>query len=238
MGNKIIPSNYPTIQHLPGSKMRDISDRSLGEQEVGWLTAKARSPEDTVIVTEKVDGCNVGVVRQGDALYPIIRKGYDVRTNQFEWIQDFAKFVEKNEKRFLHLLSDGERVCGEWMVKTHTIQYIMPHEPFICFDLIKGTERSRYLDACERLQRDEFVCAGLVHCGEAISTEMAITRLGGGLHGAKGAPEGVVYRYESAEHGWLFSAKYVSNPLVGDQELLRKNIENNIMNSWRGDTYP
>lgn len=238
MGTKIIPSSYPAIQHLPHSKMRDAADKSIGAQEVEWLTVKTRSPEDLVIVTEKVDGCNVGVIKQGDSLFPIIRKGYDVRTNQFDWIRDFARFVDQNEKRFLHLLSDGERVCGEWMIKTHTIQYAMPHEPFICFDLIKGLDRIPYAEACERLQGDDFVCAGLVHSGEAISTEMAITRLGSGFHGAKGAPEGVVYRYESAEHGWLFSAKFVSNPLVGDQELLQQNIENNIMNSWRGDTYP
>lgn len=237
MGNKIIPSNYPIIQHLPGSKMRDTSDKSIGAQEVEWLTIRARSPKDVVVVTEKVDGCNVGVIRQGDTLTPIIRKGYDVRTNQFDWIRDFAEFMEKNRKRFLHLLTDGERVCGEWMIKTHTIHYDMPHEPFICFDLIKGSERTPYMGTRKRLSEVGFVSAGLVHCGTAIPTQEAIGKLGKGFHGAIDAPEGVVYRYESAEHGWLFSAKFVSNPLVGDQALLQQNIENNIMNSWRGDTY-
>lgn len=238
MGVKLIPSNYPTILHLPGSKFRDASDRTIGAQEVEWLTVKTRRPDDLVIVTEKVDGCNVGVLRRGNSLYPLIRKGYDVRTNQYEWIRDFAKFVDKNRLRFLHLLSNEERVCGEWMIKTHTIRYNMPHEPFVCFDIIAGNRRVRYSTLRERLENSSFVPAGLVHSGGAISTDRAIELLGSGFHGAIDAPEGVVYRYESQEHGWLFSAKFVSNPLVGDQGLLDANIRSGLMNTWKGTTFP
>ena len=116
MGIKVIPSNYPSIAHLPGSKLRRSDASAIGEQEVRWLTVQTQRPEDLVVVTEKVDGCNVGVLRRGNSLYPLVRKGYDVRTNQFDWIRDFAKFVEKNRLRFLYLLSDGERVCGECMI--------------------------------------------------------------------------------------------------------------------------
>lgn len=238
MGIKVIPSNYPSISHLPGSKYRDDDDSAIGAQEVEWLTVKTQRPEDLVVVTEKVDGCNVGVLRRGNSLYPIVRKGYDVRTNQFDWIRDFAKFVDKNRLRFLYLLSDGERVCGEWMIKTHTIRYDMPHEPFVCFDIIRDNRRVRYQTLQERLRRSSFTPVGLVHSGGAISPERAIELLGSGFHGAVGAPEGVVYLYESKEHGWLFSAKFVSNPLVGDQKLLDKNIQDNIMNTWKNGTFP
>lgn len=232
MDSKIIPSNYPSISHLPGSKFRDTGDGFIGEQEVEWLTVKTRQPEDVVVVTEKVDGCNVGVLRMQNTLHPIIRKGYDVRTNQFDWIRDFAKFVETNRSRFLYLLSEGERVCGEWMVKTHTIEYHMPHEPFICFDIIRGNDRVRYLNAKRRLELAGLTPAGVVHVGGAISPADVLAKLGSGFHGAVGAPEGVVYRYESQQNGWLFSAKYVSNPLVGDQELLDRNIQSGAMNTW------
>ena len=238
MGIKVIPSNYPSIAHLPGSKLRRSDASAIGEQEVGWLTVQTQRPEDLVVVTEKVDGCNVGVLRRGNSLYPLVRKGYDVRTNQFDWIRDFAKFVEKNRLRFLYLLSDGERVCGEWMIKTHTVRYDMPHEPFVCFDIIKDNRRVRYQTLQERLRRSSFTPVGLVHSGGAISTERAVELLGNGFHGAVGAPEGVVYRYESKEHGWLFSAKFVSNPLVGDQDLLDKNIHDKIMNTPKNDTFP
>lgn len=234
MSSKILPSNYPPISHLPGSKFRETGDSYIGEQEASWLTVKTKRPEDLVIVTEKVDGCNVGVLKRQGSLYPIIRKGYDVRTNQFDWIRDFAKFVEKNRLRFLYLLSEGERVCGEWMVRTHTVEYHMPHEPFICFDIIRGNDRVHYLDAKHRFEMAGLTPVGVVHVGGAISTSDALAKLGKGFHGAVGAPEGVVYRYESQQNGWLFSAKFVSNPLVGDQELLNKNIQSGAMNTWEG----
>ena len=77
----------------------------------------------------------------------------------------------------------------------------------------------------------------MVHSGGAISTSEAVSLLGSGHHGAVGAPEGVVYRYESKEHGWLFSAKFVSNPLVGNQELLNRNIKSGLMNTWPGGAF-
>ena len=52
MANKVIPSNYPSISHLPGSKLRDRSDRTIGEQEATWLTVQTRRPDDLVDVTD------------------------------------------------------------------------------------------------------------------------------------------------------------------------------------------
>ena len=46
----------------------------------------------------------------------IIRKGYDCRTNPYGWINDFTNFVQLNEQRFMSLLKDGERICGEWKI--------------------------------------------------------------------------------------------------------------------------
>lgn len=110
---KIINSNYPTIQHLPKSKMRDGDDKCLNQREVDWITVRTRLQSDVVIVTEKVDGCNVGVIKKDYKLYPIIRKGYDVRTNENDWIREFANFVKINAHRFDCLLKNGERICGE-----------------------------------------------------------------------------------------------------------------------------
>lgn len=229
---KIIPSNYPRIQHIHGSKMIDAEDRLLNRREQDWLTVKTRTKTDIVIVTEKVDGCNVGVLRFGRKLIPILRKGYDVRTNSNEWIRAFYNFVQERRSRFLRLLNDGERVCGEWMIKTHTIRYRMRHEPFITFDLISDTHRDRYLNAKHRLEANGFTTAGLVHYGTAIPVGVALNMLGEGFHGAEVGPEGIVYRYEG-DGGWLFNGKYVANPNVGNNELFRSNMDTRLMNKWR-----
>jgi len=228
---KVIPKAFATIQHLPGSKMIDSEDKLLGDQQTKWLTERRRVNADMVIVTEKVDGMNAAVLRRGDLLHPLIKKGYDCRANPLPWINAFADFVEENAHRFLQVLEDGERICGEWMVKMHTLSYRLPHEPFIAFDIIKNAERLPYFTFRERVAISNFVTAGLVHIGESISTEMALQLLDNGYHGAIGAPEGVVYRYEDAQRKYICSGKYVSNPLLGNDELFRAN--KNLFNRWK-----
>ena len=228
---KIISKSFATIQHLPGSKMIDAEDKLLGLEQVKWLTVRRRTNGDTVIVTEKVDGMNAAVLRSGGLLHPLIKKGYDCRTNPLSWINDFAKFVEDNALRFLKVLQDGERLCGEWMIKTHTLSYKLPHEPFVAFDIIKDAERLPYLIFRERVSRGDFITAGLVHLGEAIPSDMALRLLGAGYHGVIGEPEGVIYRYEDSRHRYICSGKYVSNPLLGNDELFRAN--ENLFNRWK-----
>lgn len=228
---KIIPKAFASVQHILGSKMIDAEDKLLGAEQIKWLTQRQRVSADMVIVTEKVDGMNAAVLRRGDLLHPLIKKGYDCRANPLPWINAFADFVEKNETRFMHVLEDGERICGEWMIKTHTLSYKLTHEPFVAFDIIKDAERLTYLVFRERAALDNFVVAGLVHMGEAIPPEMALQLLGSGYHGVIGEPEGVVYRYEDSQRRYICSGKFVSNPLLGNDELFRAN--ENLFNRWK-----
>ena len=71
---KVIPRSFPSVQHLPGSKMIDDRDKLLGIEQVNWLTQKRRTNKDLVIITEKVDGMNGSILRKGGYLYPLIRK--------------------------------------------------------------------------------------------------------------------------------------------------------------------
>ncbi|MDR2166390.1 MAG: RNA ligase family protein [Clostridiales bacterium] len=228
---KVIPRAFARVQHLPGSKMIDAQDKLLGAEQVKWLTLRRRTNADTVIITEKIDGMNGAILRRNGLLHPLIRKGYDCRANPLPWINDFAKFVEDNAARFLSVLEEGERLCGEWMVKTHTLSYRLPHEPFIAFDLIKDAERMPYLAFRERIAKGDFIAAGLIHLGEAMPTEMALQLMGAGYHGVIGAPEGLVYRYEDSKRRFICSGKFVSNPLLGNDELFRANEE--IFNRWK-----
>jgi hypothetical protein len=139
--------------------------------------------------------------------------------------------VEENIPRFLRVLEEGERICGEWMVKTHTLSYKLPHEPFVAFDIIKDAERLPYLKFKERAAAGSFITAGLVHMGEAMPPEMALQLLGNGYHGAIGEPEGLMYRYEDSQNRYICSGKFVSNPLLGNDELFRAN--ENLFNRWK-----
>lgn len=226
MDDKIIPRNYPSISHLPGSKLIDYKDTYLGMSEVNALTKERRSTDDIVIVTEKVDGMNVGVYRKNDKLYPLMRHGYDVRSHFTPFAQMFANFVEDNAERFFNVLEDGERLCGEWMIKTHTIPYKIKGEPFLVFDIIKeNTKRYPYTEFIGKIRKGDFTPTQLIHMGLPVSTSSLSPLLNTSFHGGLQGLEGFVYKYENKTHGYLFGGKYVSHPFVGNEEIFRKHMD-------------
>jgi len=230
---KIIPRNFGNIKHLSGSRLKDLGDTVLEESIQPYFTERLQFPKrDKLYITEKIDGANVGVYKKGGKLYPIMRKGYDVRSSEYEFLRRFADFVADNSARFDNLLSDDERVCGEWMIKTHSLFYKMQHEPFVVFDIIKGINkpiRPPYAEIKERCASHGFTTARIIHEGGAISVDEALRLLGGGFHGCTASPEGVVYRYER-DGTFEMSAKFVSNLNVGDDFM----DDENAYNEWIG----
>ena len=67
-----------------------------------------------------------------------------------------------------------------------------------------------------------------MHEGGAVSVADALRLLGGGFHGCRTAPEGVVYRYER-DGTFEMSAKYVSNLNVGGDYM----SDEGAYNTWR-----
>jgi hypothetical protein len=216
---KIIPRNFGNIKHLTGSRLKDSGDSLMEKNIQPFFTQAIQFPKrDKLYVTEKVDGTNVGVYKKNGVLYPIMRKGYDVRSSEWGFMRRFADFVADNVARFDALLADGERVCGEWMIKTHSLFYKMPHEPFVVFDIIQGTVdrpvRLGFADIMAACKCYGFTHAGVVWANGALSVVDALWLLGEGFHGCQSAPEGVVYRYER-DGVFLMSAKFVPNLNVG-----------------------
>lgn len=221
---KIIPANYGSISHLPGSKMIDKEDKLLGKDSIKILTERRRDPRDLVIITEKLDGMNCGVFKKMEKLYPLMKKGYDVRCSKYSWIREFSTFVADHANQFSELLNENERICGEWLIKTHTISYNLPHEPFVAFDIIDHNhQRENYERFVIRTEAFGFTRAGLLHIGESMEPEIAMQLLKNGYHGAMEGPEGVVYRYERWDkiegiNKFECLGKFVANPLVGKEE--------------------
>lgn len=106
---------------------------------------------------------------------------------------------------------------------------VLPHEPFVVFDLMIGNARSPYTEFIERLKPGDFVTPKVIHQGGAISIESALKSLGVyGFHGAIDPVEGAVWRVErnketgiKGERKWVvdFLVKYVRSDKVNGNYL-------------------
>lgn len=189
--------SYGHIAHLPGSRMGPGDHKCHdGQKDIACL--KARDKYDRVIVQEKLDGSNVGVVRIDDNIFPLSRAGYLANTSPFLMHHFFGAWVDKNKDRFLAVLKNGERLCGEWLLVAHGTKYILPHEPFVVFDLMKSKhDRIAFDEFKSRVTVGDFIIPKVLSDGPPISIDSAINMLGEfGYHGAIEQVEGVVWRVE------------------------------------------
>lgn len=190
--------NYGHIPHLPGSSMGP-GDYKCNEGQNRIATEKVRDRHDLVIVQEKLDGSNVGVAKINAQLYPLTRAGYLADTSPFQMHWVFARWVEKNQNRFLAVLEDGERLCGEWLAQAHGTRYELSHEPFVVFDLMRGQKRVTLGDLIERVENYGFVTPRLLHQGNSLSIEQVLQLINISGHGAIDPVEGAIWRVERNE---------------------------------------
>lgn len=204
------------------------ADRKIHEGQERIATIKTRDKHDIVIVQEKLDGSNVGIARINGEILALSRAGYLANTSPYEMHHKFSSWVEKNKLRFKHVLDDGERICGEWLVKPHGTIYHLPHEPFVAFDII-GNENKRVIfeELYYRIY-NKFVLPKVLSIGDAFSVDKAIKYLGDyGFHGAQEKIEGAVWRVE--RKGIVdYLCKYVRPDKVDGKYL----DDDSIANTW------
>lgn len=187
--------SYGSIPHLPNSRLGS-GDHYCPEGQADIVLKKKRDKNDLVIVTEKLDGSNVGVLKKDGIIIPLVRSGHVANTSKYKQHQLFHDWVMKNHGKFDGVLREGERLCGEWLLQAHGTRYNLPHEPFVAFDIMEGKERISFIELFNRLN-GKFTMPSLVHIGEAISVDDALKKLGKfGRHGAIDEVEGLVYRVE------------------------------------------
>lgn len=198
---KPFPSkNYGSIGHLPGSRMGH-GDHKMQDGQAKILIEKPRDCHDLIIVQEKLDGANVGILRHEGRLIGLTRKGHRAIDSPLEQFQMFQKFIENNADRF-SFIQEGERLVGEWLAMAHGTKYHVIDDPFVAFDLMKGEDRLCYLDFMCRINFQVRV-AHLLHIGGSISIkqimkmlDVRVTSDTYGYHGALEPVEGAVWRCE------------------------------------------
>jgi len=194
---KIIDRNYGSIPHLSTSKMSQQADKkiAIGQEEI--LTKKARDWKDMIVLTEKVDGSNVGIVKHNGALTPISRAGYDAEASPYVMHHLFSKYVAHNSRLF-NWMPEGWRTCGEWCLMAHgTLMDISEDSPFVAFDIFNQlNKRIPFMDFFGICNRHGIQTVPILHIGQPISIKNAVNLLGKGHYGKPEKPEGCVWRCE------------------------------------------
>jgi len=234
--------SYGSIPHLPNSR-RGPGDHKCSDGWARIATEKVRDRHDIVICQEKVDGSNVGVAKLNGEIIALSRAGYRAGTSPYEQHHLFAAWVGRQQVRFDALLTEGERVCGEWLAQAHGTRYDLPHEPFVAFDLMVDTQRETYDRFIERVAKYEFVSPRLLYRGpNAITITAAMCFVEPSGHGALDPVEGVVWRVErnrligkhsgERHHVVDFLVKYV-RPDKKDGVYLPETSGNAAIWNWR-----
>src|SRR3989339_1585403 len=186
---------YGSIPHLSGSRLGE-GDHHCEPGQEKIATEKTRDKFDLVIVQEKLDGSNCSVAKVSGKIVALSRAGYLAETSPFEQHHYFKNWVEKNKTRFEALLNEGERLVGEWLMQAHSTRYVLLHEPFVVFDLMKKYERLCYHDFLLRVLPFEFIVPRLIHIGQPVGINWVLKQIETSGHGAVDKVEGAVWRVE------------------------------------------
>ncbi len=190
---------YGSIPHLPDSRLGP-GDRHVHAGQARICTVKARDKHDRIIVQEKLDGSCTAVALANGEIVALGRRGHPAMTSPHEMLHMFAAWVETNKERFQAVLCEGERLVGEWLAQAHGTRYRLPHEPWVCFDLMEASNRATLDELRHIASKGSFPLPGVVHDASgpeaSLGTQAAVALLGGGFHGAVDPVEGAVWRVE------------------------------------------
>lgn len=186
---------YGSIPHLPGSRLGP-GDHHCHEGQAVIATKKKRDKHDLIIVQEKLDGSNCAVAKVGGKILALGRVGYLAESSKYSVHHSFLLYVKKNEDRFMELLNEGERVCGEYLAQAVGTKYNLPHEPFVAFDLMTGKEREPYSGFFNRVNAVSLPTPKILGIGEPLSVERMEELILESGHGAVDPVEGAIWRVE------------------------------------------
>ncbi len=196
---------YGSIPHLPGSRMGS-GDHACHEGQLRIATEKVRDDADHIIVQEKVDGSCVAVGKVDGQIIPLGRAGYPAITSPYEQHRLFHDWVmEQRYQQFWELLSEGERVAGEWLAQAHGTRYNLKNrDPWVMFDIIhagqddKVVPRATVQEMTDRASQHGFIVPHVIHDGGAVGIN-AIRQANKGWYGQtpkEDEPEGAIWRVE------------------------------------------
>lgn len=220
--------NYGSIPHLSNSKL-GIGDHYIERGQELILTNKARDKHDTILVFEKYDGSNVGICKVDGKIHALTRAGYEANTSPYKQHHYFHYWVESHKDLFMDLLSEGERIVGEWLIQSHGLIYQIYGDPIVFFDYFNDkNERLAFKELELKVKKYGLKLPRKLHEGLPISVDELLPILNQKTDSIKSdeLPEGMVYRVER-KGNFDFLAKFVRHDFETGKYIIGFN-ENNL----------
>lgn len=101
----------------------------------------------TVILEEKMDGANTGIIRHKDGFH-LQKRGSLVGRSEHPQFQRFHAWARDNFEK-IYKIPKGWTVYGEWLYAVHTVYYDSLPDYFLVFDIWNG---ERFLNLIERIE--------------------------------------------------------------------------------------
>lgn len=223
---------YGKIPHLPGSRLGP-ADRTADSSLAARCAGEGR-PGDRVIVSEKLDGSCVAIVRDASGIDAYGRDGMRCAASRNEGRRAFAAWVEARAGAWREALAAGERLVCEWLALAHGTRYALPHGPAVAIDGFGPGGRFCLDEVHRRAAAMGLPAARVLHDGGAMAVREALTRLGErGHHGALEEVEGVIYRVER-DGKVIGLAKHVRAGKIDGRYLADRTGGAHVWNTWQG----
>lgn len=227
--------NYGSIPHLSNSKLGE-GDYYVSEGMERILTLKKRDKHDRILSYEKYDGSNVGIGKMNDKIFALTRSGYEAKTSPYKQHHIFSDWVYSNQIIFDDMLSNGERVTGEWLLQAHGLRYKITAEPILFFDYFApNNERLLQDDLSQIINNYGLKMPRLLNDGEPMTVEQLLPILNLKTEWAESEenPEGIVFRVER-KNKVDFLSKWVRPDFKTGQYIIDK-LESEL--TWNGRSF-
>lgn len=226
--------NYGSIPHLSNSKLGE-GDHFIHSGQEKILTIKVRDKHDEVFIFEKYDGSNVGVCKVNNRIFALTRSGYEAKTSPYSQHHIFNDWANSNLDIFDSLLLEGERIVGEWLIKSHGLKYSIVGDPIVFFDIFNNNnERYGYDYLKNKCDIHGLNTPRLLHRGSSISTDKIECKLNNKTDTIRSEekPEGMVYRVER-KGSVDFLAKWVRSDFTPGKYIIGKEESEQVFNTIR-----
>mgnify|MGYP001575787628 CR=1 FL=1 len=230
----------PTIGLLKFPRTAHLIDLgAIGSDDILLPSAPIPTPGCIVVITEKVDGANMGLSLSSDRQLLVQNRSHFVNSSSHSQFKKLDSWIERHRDELFRLLNRDNYfpqryiLYGEWMHAVHSVSYNALPDRFLAFDLFdRGEGKFVNRDTLETLLNGTGIhITKVMEKRETIPTDVELRALVQKQSAfSEGRIEGVVVKIE--DKNWVkWRGKVVRGDFLAGNQHWSKNImqENRIL---------